>query len=480
MRTVRKQSGVASILALLMLVILAALSTVFVSSANISLQQSNNGQRAHTAQASAENGMTMVLYWLRNSHVPYGKTGPAFLTDITTALNKTLSGQKVLNEGSVTLDDNTVTIKDAVLPGGLTFDAAITTKTQTSANLHVTVTGKAGNGNTEVTTRAIGLDLNVGTGTSTNGTNSSSFVLDYGIASKSAVELTGNATIRGANNASEANVISATSSTNQAFSLTGNCSLQGDLYASNPNATVSLAGNATIGGAGVNSAQLNSHIHTGTQAGEFPEVDPSVFSVFATNIVDRNTPTANKTFKNIRIKSGTNPTFSGNSTLQGVIFIEKGNKVTFSGNTSITGVIVTEDAGDNVYTTNTIKFSGNLTSRGVEELPDTSDFHTLRTMPGAFILAPGFGVQFTGNFGTVNGCMAADSYAFTGNAGGTIYGGVINYSDSKFTLTGNSSLIIDRLHAPAIPPGFKNADGSPVCAPAGFTADSDTYVEYGG
>jgi hypothetical protein len=202
-------------------------------------------------------------------------------------------------------------------------------------------------------------------------------------------------------------------------------------------------------------------------------VDPTVFQPFAVNIVDGNTSTSgNKTFTNIRIKAGTNPTFSGNTTLKGVIFVEQPNRVTFAGNTTMTGMIVTQTAPSNTYTSNTISFTGNTTFSGVENLPDTSDFHVLRTMPGSSILAPGFGLTFTGNFGTVGGCMAADSFSFTGNAGGTIRGGIINYSDSQFSLTGNSSIIVDRSGTPTTPPGF--------ALPSTTKANPDTYLESGG
>ena len=123
------------------------------------------------------------------------------------------------------------------------------------------------------------------------------------------------------------------------------------------------------------------------------------------------------------------------------------------------------------------RFGGALQELGVrmEErvailLPDTPEFAGLRDMPGAFILAPGFGLKFTGNFGTVNGCMAADEFKWTGNAGGTVHGMIINYSDSEFKLTGNSHLIFDRSDASGMPPGFTTSGK--------FSPDSGTYLEH--
>jgi len=137
---------------------------------------------------------------------------------------------------------------------------------------------------------------------------------------------------------------------------------------------------------------------------------------------------------------------------------------------TITGVIVTEDAGEDTYDTNTIKFTGNTTVRGVEDLPDTPEFHDLREMPGAFILAPGFGTQFTGNFGTVSGCMAAETFKFTGNAGGLVKGMIISYGPEEFKLTGNSSLTIDLPDTGELPPGFT---ARPTLCPS-----PDSYKEY--
>jgi hypothetical protein len=91
-------------------------------------------------------------------------------------------------------------------------------------------------------------------------------------------------------------------------------------------------------------------------------------------------------------------------------------------------------------------------------------------MPGASILAPGFGLTFTGHFGAVGGCMAADAFAWTGNANGTVHGSIINYGDSAFTLTGNSRITIDRSGSPAVPPGFST--------PTRLTPVATSYREY--
>ena len=427
-------------MALLMLLLCATLAVTWVNSSALGLAQADSLCKVNGAQLSAESGMRFMAYQLQHVNVAAGSSGQALLDNLAAALGAKLNGTATLGGGNVAYN-GTVIITPAINFGNdeQTFTATLSLEAEDKIALRVT--GFCG-----PVRRVVGMDLDA--------INGDSPVFDFGIASRSPVELTGNASVKGKNNALEARILSATDET-EAFDLTGNVSLQGDIYTTSPSSTVSMSGNVSIGGVSSSNPAINEHIHLGMGVGEFPEVDPTVFEPFATNIVDSSTSTSgNKTFTNIRIKAGTNKTFSGNITLKGVIFIEAPNNVHFSGNTTFTGVIVTEDAGDNVYTDNTVKFTGNVAVSGVETLPDTPEFHTLRTMPGAFILAPGFGLSFTGNFGTVSGCMAADSFTFTGNAGGTIRGGIINYSDSRFKLTGNSSVIIDRDGTPSTPPGF--------------------------
>ena len=103
---------------------------------------------------------------------------------------------------------------------------------------------------------------------------------------------------------------------------------------------------------------------------------------------------ADNTFENIRIPGGTNPTFSGSTTLNGIVFIETPNVVTFTGNVDITGIIVGDgDMNDNSGA-NQIIFLGNVASAPVTDLPETAQFEQLREETGTFLMAPGFGASF--------------------------------------------------------------------------------------
>jgi hypothetical protein len=129
--------------------------------------------------------------------------------------------------------------------------------------------------------------------------------------------------------------------------------------------------------------------------------------------------------------------------------------VTFTGNLNLTGVVVVQPpSGPLNLSNNYIKFTGNTSTNGVAALPAGAKFDGLRDLTGSFILAPGFEVEFTGNFSTINGSMVASQMDFTGNAGGTIRGSVLNYDDTNFTMTGNSHLTFDHSGMNSNPAGM--------------------------
>lgn len=470
-RTKTRRKGTVSMASMAFLTVFASLAVTFLSVTSLNLQQANNLAHIHEAQLQAESGLAFLCYRLGGMTVPPETTGRDLMLAVATQLRQTLDGSSNLAGGGLVHDPNgpedpndlnsyndpnTVTIPSIVTAPDKSFHAVLTLKSDTT--LHLTVTGVSG-----FVSRSVGIDLSV--------PDPWAFFGQYGIASRGQVAMTGNARVRGANDPSEANVLSATYSPGAAVDLCGNCCIEGDVAISNPGGYVDLAGNVSVGGEDLWSGGIDDHIHTGVGNVEFPEVDPSVFEPLAINPVDAATPSGGDlTFENIRILANTNKTFSGNITLKGVIFIEQPNDIHFSGNVTITGVIVTQDAGEDGYESNKIKFSGNTTVQDVSQL-DGPQFEQLKQMPGAFLLAPGFGVEFTGNFGTVAGWMAADTFKWTGNAGGTVKGGIISYADTEFKLTGNSCLTFDRSGCSNKPAGF-----APM--PSVLQVQPSSYVEY--
>jgi hypothetical protein len=171
--------------------------------------------------------------------------------------------------------------------------------------------------------------------------------------------------------------------------------------------------------------------------------------------VDSSTDTsADANYDNVRIVAGTNPIFTGNVTLRGIVFIETPNVVTFAGGTTITGIIVGNGSVSDNSGTNQINFLGTVDSYPVTDLPADAQFAGLHDEENTFVLAPGFHLGFGGNFNTLNGAVAGNGIDFFGDAGGTINGSVINYSDQEMTLSGNNDLYFNRSGTDEIPAGF--------------------------
>jgi hypothetical protein len=266
---------------------------------------------------------------------------------------------------------------------------------------------------------------------------------NYGIASKSAIHMKGNPSVIGANRTEEGSILSATEVTLDAIDLQGHVNITGDVAVTNPDASITTNGNVNIGGDEV----------YGAAEPQWPEVDTSVFEPFATNIY---TGAEGDTLTNIRIPAGTNPTFNSDMHLQGVIYIESPNEVRFNGSCDVEGVIVAEKPLTENYDSNQIQFSGNVDAQGVEVLPNEPEFAALKELKGTFLLAEGWNLEFTGNFGVVNGYIVGSKFDFSGNAGGTIRGGIINLDDSFFEVDGDVDIIIDRDNAEDEPAGLIN------------------------
>jgi len=307
--------------------------------------------------------------------------------------------------------------------------------------LQVDVTGVYG-----AITRTISVNYKFGTKTHT--------VFDYGVATKGPLHLAGNIELDGVNVSVEADVYIESENENEALSIIGNSQIAGDVKITNPDAYVTLqGGQAGIGGETGDDA-LN-HVSVGETPPEFPIPNPGHFEDYAVNIVDSSTDTTvDAAFENVRIVAGTNPTFSGNVTLNGIVFIEAPNVVTFTGNTIITGIIVGNGDLEDDSATNQVNFLGTVDSCPVSELPDEAQFAGLQDETGTFILAPGFHLAFGGNFNTLSGAIAGNGIEFYGNAGGTVNGSIINYSDEEMALTGNSDLYFNRSGTSQVPAGF--------------------------
>jgi hypothetical protein len=188
----------------------------------------------------------------------------------------------------------------------------------------------------------------------------------------------------------------------------------------------------------------------------FPVVDTSVFKPLATSVIDSHTSTSHHgaVFNNVIIKANTNPTFSSDVVLNGVVYIEAPNTVTFTSKVTLNGLVAT-DAGTDLSSCR-LSFQGQVEAFGVEALPATPEFAAVKQMTGTFIAAPGFDVNFAGQFTTINGTVAADKLTFTGQSGGTIKGSLLGLSNAACTIEGTVDINIDRSGGNVTPDaGFK-------------------------
>ncbi len=430
----RNRKGMSYILALIMVALLSSISMAMIEASGIDLRKAINQRESLKARLAAESGIACLSQVLGNFQVSGTPAGQDLLDSVATYLQSALPGGTVsIGGGQIHISNLGIDEASGSFSGALCLNA--------DDGVALAVTGQSNQARREV---EVQFELAPGGGG----------IFSKGIVAGGPIQLTGNARVVGANSSSEAELLTL-SGQDVVYDLCGNARIEGDIYASNADGQVDLSGNVSIGGVSARDEAVYDHIHFGMEETEIPRPDPTVFEPFATTTLSGSTR-GNRTFTNIR--------------LLGVIYVESPNRVKFSGNVNVRGVIVTEDAGSGTYDANKLQFSGNMSFQGVDTLPNTPEFSTLRDMAGSAILAPGFGVKFTGNFGTVGGTLAAEKFTFTGNAGASVKGAILSYGDEPYRMTGNAYITIDRSEYDEVPPGFS--------VPSTLSMVATTYVEY--
>jgi len=432
----RRYAGAVLIISMIFVLVFSSLAVMLavISGANVEIAE--NQRRSDVTRASAESGCEVIRFWLSRIALP-GTTSPSQIFTEMAASLQSISNINITANYDGSSISSITTIPEVTLASakGESFSASIR---QISAEaLQADITGKYG-----TLTRTIRANYIFGTRART--------VFDYGVATKGALNIAGNIELGGI--AVEASVYIESENNVNALTIVGHSQIAGDVFITNPDAVIpEITPACSIGGESGEAAR--DHVYTGSEPTEFPVPIPGYFEHYVTSVFDPNTdPTSGVTLENVRILSSTEPVTLKNVTLRGVIFIEVPNVITFTGNTSITGIIVGNGQLDDNSATNQIIFLGTVDSLPVTELP--SEFGELRDETGTFILAPGFSASFGGDFETLNGAIAANGIEFFGNAGGTIEGSVINYSDAPMTLSGNSDLIFNCSGTDKMPVGF--------------------------
>ncbi len=426
--TRKNNQGLAYILAVLLLTVLTALAAAFATTTSLHLRKSYNSRNSMEAQLAVENGMSYTLMVLKSLYLPGTTTQDNFLANLTEVLGDQFDGTANLGAQAVTDNGSAVIVPEITTPHGA-FTCSLTSVSASRCRLQVTGTAN------DVLRRA-SIELMF--------VSKRPAVFDYGIASKGQISIHGNAQIVGVNDPSEASILSATASHDNAIILDGGVTVSGDLYAAGDSSYVSISGSPEIAGS-TDPAVYAQNIHTGVDVPDFPTLDTAPLAALATNVVDATTDisTSGLVFNNIRIAAGTNPVFSSDVTINGIVYIEAPNIVQFAGQTTLNGIVVTEE-NDSPISDCKITFAGGVEVGGIEILPDTPEFADVKLQTGTFVVAPGFDVTFAGHFSAINGCIAADKLTFTGTAEGTVRGSVIGLKDMLTDIGGNVSVQVDR------------------------------------
>lgn len=426
--------GYGAVLAMLYLVLFSALATGFVATFDMSTQVTHAERRAIEARLAAESGMSFVRLQLWSLNVSHS-TPPDQLFDVVhDKLAAAMEGTLNFKGTTIGYDGQTIRIPEeanerVVLDNaGSSFRATIE---RSGKELIVRVIGYADNG-----ALARGVEMRYAI------FERPSSIFDYGVASRSNITMIGNTSIIGSPNPAAGSVLS-TSSDAFPLSMGNSCTISGEVSFTNPTAWVDAKNGSKINGeAGESNWADNVHI---VDEPDFPVIDTSDYVPYATNIISTKNPSGN-TFTNIRIKANTNPTFSGNTTLRGVIYVESPNHIIFSGNAAITGIIVTENNPSGDWNNNILDFRGTVNAQGVDQLPKSPEFAGLHEMGGAMILAEKFFVKFGGTSGSgttnVAGSIVASKLEFYGTADAVVDGSVINMDDTSVYFQGKAAVTI--------------------------------------
>ena len=436
-KTVRRySSGVAYILALLLLALFSTLALAITTQATVGLRQSSNSCDAMNARMTAESGLAFMLGVLRDVTLPPETTDQTLILNLGERLASRLDDTPNLADGAVT-HDSVVSVPAIAWQRG-SFRCTFSPIGDSRCRLIVTGTMKDA-------ARTISIDLSL--------VGQTKGVFGYGIASKGKIGVWGTSLLTGANEPGEANVLSILDQA-EAIELCGNTTIGGELNLSDPAATVGIRGNSvTVNGTSGRDDILENHVHRVAEP-EFPVVSTESLASLADNVLDASSNYNRNTYNNIRIKSRTNPQFGNDVVLNGIVYIEAPNTVTFKNDCTVNGMIITEDGSSYGVDNCQLIFKSKVTCLGVETLPETPEFSRVKEHTGTFVLAPGFAVEFRGQVNTINGTIAADRFDFRGNCNLTIKGFILGLSKQAMTFHGNNIVTIDATNADRTPAGL--------------------------
>ena len=429
-----------SLLAMLYLILFATLALGFYAATTTQTQVVANDSNAMRASLAAETGIDFARYHLGHVTIPAATAEANLMQEVYNDLVASLTGS------AYTVSMNAAKT-EIIIPGSATEYVAMQSGAGPKFRVSIEKSGR------DLIVKSVG---NSGAKTSRAGTaggmqltfNSEQrpgTFFKNGMAAKGTVLLDGVRVINGTP-ASMASVMSTLDAANAITIGSGNTSnpggIAGTITAITGRTPVIRTG-ATVAGT-ANLTTINNTHTTYVSAADAPEIPTADTTIYKTVPTVPYVPGLTY-YENITIEPSTTAiTFASGTVIKGLVYIKQPNIVNFNGNVSIQGVIVSENNGLGIAgVTNTITFSGNGGSKqGVNSLPNDPQFLQLKAIGGGpFIVAPQFQVTMTGNFGSVNGHIAADGVTITGSSDATFTGSVVALSPTKQLRVGGSATL---------------------------------------
>jgi len=432
-----KQNGIALIITMVVLAIISALVLSLAAISATNLQIAENRQNASKALASAHSGIEILRHFLNGINA---STGSQCISSIADEVNNLFAAEAISNI-SFTSTGTEVNFAPVTIDSAQNQSFSAILSKPGSDTVRLSVTGSCGNFN-----KTTIVDFNI--------VSRGNSVFNYGVATRGALQMSGQAEISGVDLAIDSSVYIEGQLSGDSFSITNKASVAGNVYIADPYASCSIGSQAIVGGE--SGADACDHVILGIEPAPFPTPNPSFFESFATGplITSATIIDSCAVLNNVKIDANANPTFSGHVTINGVLFIKQPNVVTFAGQATVRGIIVGDGVAGPSTADNKLVFSGQVQCLDVNGLTG-AEFDDIKEQTGTFILAPGFSAQFSGQTTIDNGAIAASGITFTGQAGGTINGSIINYSDTQpVVLSGQSSLFFNKSGTETCPAGF--------------------------
>ncbi|HPC95929.1 MAG TPA: pilus assembly PilX N-terminal domain-containing protein [Sedimentisphaerales bacterium] len=439
---ISRRRGSALVLSLIFLGVFASLAVAMATLSGVNVQVANNQCQGGRALASAHSGLEILRYYLHDISLPGGAPA-ARLESLFHQLEDTFAD---LPNIDVSYQDDTIIIPQVRLNAATNtaFAAALTYGVNADGTpnyeaIDLTITGCGGRATKRVAVSYQFKEIG-------------NPIFDYGIATRGPLMTQGNVDIETFNEKFWADIYIESFRSALALEMIGKSSIAGKVTIANGLAYVDIANSSSVYGA--SGAAAAQYITVGADACTFPVPNPQDFVQYIQTTFQPGDPTSNTTLANVEIPPNTNPQFTGNTTINGIMYIRQPNIVRFVGNATINGMIVAEGHLEAPSELNQVDFGGTVVSRDVSTLSE-EEFGALTEEAGTFIIAPGFSVAFGGNASMINGVIAASGVRFYGHAGGTINGSIINYSDDRMELAGNTDLVFNRSGRDKIPAGFE-------------------------